>query len=58
MKQEAPTSLGGSSSQVISEKDNDQEVNELIGEIEEHVFRYIKYGTRSNVFNLVEACFH
>ena len=42
---------------VISEKDNDQEVNELIGEIEEHVFRYIKYGTRSNVFNLVEACY-
>lgn len=35
---------------VISEKDNDQDVNELIGEIEEHVFRYIKYGTRSNVF--------
>ena len=34
---------------VISEKDNDQEVNELIGEIEEHVFRYIKYGTRSNI---------
>ena len=43
--------------EVISEKDNDQEVNELIGEIEEHVFRYIKYGTRSNVFNLVEACY-
>lgn len=42
---------------VISEKDNDQNVNELIGEIEEHVFRYIKYGTRSNVFNLVETCY-
>mgnify|MGYP000603375910 CR=1 FL=1 len=42
---------------VISEKDNDQDVNELIGEIEEHVFRYIKYGTRSNVFNLVETCY-
>mgnify|MGYP000561999728 CR=1 FL=1 len=42
---------------ILSEKDNDQEVNELIGEIEEHVFRYIKYGTRSNVFNLVEACY-
>ena len=42
---------------VISEKDNDQEVNKLIGEIEGHVFRYIKYGTRSNVFNLVETCY-